>query len=246
MNDVQLNITPLHKSKSLTKELADSLRKQILDGNLQSGEKLPASKDIEEAAGVSRTVVRESVAILKAEGLLISRQGVGVFVTERKNNKQFSIDDDEFNCIDDAIKILALRMAVEIEMAGMAAQNRSAAQMDEISRCLSQVDKKLKAGLNGQKEDFDFHLAIAKASGNHYFTRFIEFIGSGVIPARELITKHDKEQQQATFFDTICQEHKAITEAIAKQDVKAARKAVSEHLGMSKERHTKIVKNQSI
>jgi DNA-binding FadR family transcriptional regulator len=107
------------------------------------------------------------------------------------------------------------------------------------------MDEKLKAGLNGQKEDFDFHLAIAKASGNHYFTRFIEFIGSGVIPARELITKNDKEQQQASFFDTISQEHRQITLAIANKDIKAARKAVSLHLGQSKERHAKIVKGKN-
>ncbi len=243
MNDAQLNISPLQKSRSLTKELADSLRKQVLEGNLKAGEKLPASKEIEQAAGVSRTVVRESVAILKAEGLLISRQGVGVFVTERKNNKQFSIDEAEFNSIDDAIKILELRMAVEIEMAGMAAIHHTQEQLTHINACLDAVNVKLSAGLNGQKEDFDFHLAIANASANPYFTRFIKFIGSGVIPAREIIIKHDKQQQPNTFFEMIQKEHKAIADAIAARDPKAARKAVMAHLGMSRERHIRIAEN---
>jgi DNA-binding FadR family transcriptional regulator len=210
---------------------------------LKAGEKLPASKEIEQAAGVSRTVVRESVAILKAEGLLISRQGVGVFVTERKNNKLFSIEEAEFNSIDDAIKILELRMAVEIEMAGMAAIHHTQKQLAHINACLEAVNLKLAAGLNGQKEDFDFHLAIANASANHYFTRFIKFIGSGVIPAREIVIKHDKQQQPDTFFEMIRNEHKAIADAIAARDAQGARDAVSAHLGMSRERHIRIAEN---
>ncbi len=241
MSNIQLNIGNMQKSRSLTKDLADSLRAQILDGNLNAGDKLPSSKDIEEAAGVSRTVVRESIAVLQAEGLVVSRQGVGVFVAERVNNKLFSIDEKEFSCIHDAIKILELRMAVEIEMAGMAAANRSETQMKDIERALKAVDTKLKAGLDGQKEDFDFHLAIANASGNHYFTRFIEFIGSGVIPARELITKHNDVFAQKEFYDKICNEHTSIADAIKKQDVKAAKKAAGAHLGNSRDRHSLLV-----
>jgi DNA-binding FadR family transcriptional regulator len=240
-----LQIAQIQKSKSLTNDLADTLRAQILKGDWDAGTKLPASKDIEKAAGVSRTVVREAVAILKAEGLIESRQGVGVFVSARKKNKLFSIDQEEFNSFEDAIQILELRMAVEIEMASMAATNRSQAQMDEINAALKVVNTKMAKRVDGRNEDFEFHLSIAKASGNSYFTRFIEFIGSGVIPARELILNHSVMDDKESFFDTICAEHASICEAIQNQDALGAKNAMAKHLGNSKKRHIKIVEQLS-
>ena len=242
LSDMVLQLKQIQKSKSLTNDLADTLRAQIIKDNWDAGTKLPASKDIEKAAGVSRTVVREAVAILKAEGLIESRQGVGVFVSERKKNKLFSIDDKEFSSFEDAIQILELRMAVEIEMASMAAKNHSKEQMEAINNALEKVTTKMRAGQNGRNEDFDFHLSIAKASGNTYFTRFIEFIGSGVIPARELILNHSQSDEQQSFFDLICEEHNQIAEAIGNRDAEAAKAAMATHLGSSKERHIKIVK----
>jgi DNA-binding FadR family transcriptional regulator len=236
-----LHLKQIQKSKSLTNDLADTLRTQILKGDWDAGTKLPASKDIEKAAGVSRTVVREAVAVLKAEGFLESRQGVGVFVCERKKNKLFSIDEEEFNSLEDAIQILELRMAVEIEMASMAAENHNITQMKGIEKALKNVNEKIRLGQNGRTEDFEFHLQIARASGNTYFTRFIEFIGSGVIPARELILNHSDGDDQHRFYDTICHEHNAICEAIKSRDRDAAKSAMALHLGNSKDRHLKIL-----
>lgn len=238
-----LHIKQIQKSKSLTNDLADALRAQILRGDWEVGTKLPASKDIEKAAGVSRTVVREAVAVLKAEGLIESKQGVGVFVSVRKKNKLFTIDDEEFNSFEDAIQILELRMAVEIEMASMAAKHRTKQQMKAIKDALRAVNKKMKQGENGRTEDFEFHLNIARASGNNYFTRFIEFIGSGVIPARELILNHSQSNEQSTFFNNICEEHNAISDAIEARDEAAAKSAMALHLGNSRERHSNIVQN---
>lgn len=237
------HIKQIQKSKSLTIDLADTLRAQVIKGEWKVGEKLPASKDIEKAAGVSRTVVREAVAVLKAEGLVESRQGVGVFVSERKRNKRFTIDDTEFSSFEDAIQILELRMAVEIEMAGMAAKNHSKEQMGAINDALDNITRKMSEGQHSRKEDFEFHLHIAKASGNNYFTRFIEFIGSGVIPARELILNHSRDDAQQSFLSSIGVEHKEIAKAIQMRDVTGAKAAMALHLGNSKARHINIVKN---
>ncbi|MDU0352636.1 GntR family transcriptional regulator [Paraglaciecola aquimarina] len=87
------------KPGGLTTELVESLRSEILKGSYKVGDKLPSSKIIEEQTQVSRTVVREAIAQLKAEGLVDSRQGVGVVITERKNDKSFQIDKVEFESI---------------------------------------------------------------------------------------------------------------------------------------------------
>ena len=73
-------------------------------------------------------------------------------------------------------------MAVELEMATMAAKKRTAKQMKSIWSALEAFDKQIESGNDAVKEDIAFHLAIADASDNPYFARFIKYIGEGVIP----------------------------------------------------------------
>lgn len=242
MTEMQFSVGQLQNSRSLTNELVESLREQIIGGNMQPGSKLPAAKVIEEQAGVSRSVVREAIAALKAEGLIISRQGVGVFVSNTMPKKSFEIEQAEFNSVENAIKILELRIAVEVEMTIMAASNRSAKQVKAIWKCLAQFDKQIEAGNDAVKEDFLFHLAIADASGNPYFSRFIEYIGSGVIPSREIVTNNERSYQPNNYLALIQQEHYDIAKAIEEKDVEAAKLAIRKHLGNSRERHIKIAK----
>ena len=58
------------------------------------GAQLPTEQELIAATGVSRTVVREAVAALRAEGLVITRQGVGAFVADNAR-RPFRIDVDE-------------------------------------------------------------------------------------------------------------------------------------------------------
>lgn len=236
------NIGQLQSSRSLTNDLVESLRSQIIDGNLQPGTKLPAAREIEEKAGVSRSVVREAVAALRAEGLVISRQGVGMFVANNTKKKSFEIDSNEFSSIEDAVQILELRMAVELEMATMAAQKRTAKQMKNIWSALEAFDKQIESGNDAVKEDIAFHLAIADASGNPYFARFIKYIGEGVIPARELITQNEQSLDSQEYLAIIQKEHKNVASAIDAKDQVSARAAIYEHLNNSRSRHIQIAK----
>lgn len=242
MTKMNFSIGQIQNSRSLTNELIESLRSQILDGNLEPGTKLPAAKDIEEQAGVSRSVVREAVAALKAEGLIISRQGVGIFVASTVRKQTFAIEEDEFSSIKDAVQILELRMAVELEMAFSAANNRTAKQMKAIWTSLAAFDKQIASGNDAIKEDLAFHLAIAEASGNPYFARFIKYIGEGVSPSRDIITKHEASVDTSDYLTLIPQEHQKIAQAIEDRDSGAARAALREHLGNSRDRHLQIVK----
>ena len=122
-----------HRKVSLTEKVISSLRREIESGNLTPGSKLPTEPALTEQFGVSRTVVREAIAALKADGLLEPRQGAGVFVlapVPRKNSG--SIFDVDFAQISDVLEILELRMAVEIEAAGLACARSSVAQQAKI------------------------------------------------------------------------------------------------------------------
>ncbi|MGJ8678876.1 FadR/GntR family transcriptional regulator [Paraglaciecola sp.] len=234
------NLARVQKSGGLTTELVESLRAEILKGNLKIGDKLPSSKIIEQQSGVSRSVVREAIAQLKAEGLVDSKQGVGVFVTSKKNDKSFQITKAEFESIHNAIQILELRMSVEVEMGAMAALKRSEEQMENITKCMLDMEKKIADGEDSIAEDFAFHKAIADASGNPYFRRFIDYIGSGVIPAREMITNYENGFGGDKLLSVIQEEHRQICRAIKAQDSDLARASIKAHLGNSIKRHSQI------
>lgn len=65
--------TALSKPQSLAAELTGRLRDQIVGGALSPGQKLPTEQEIAEAWRVSRTVVREAIAALKSEHLVVTR-----------------------------------------------------------------------------------------------------------------------------------------------------------------------------
>src|SRR5438270_14098166 len=73
---------PVPPPRSLAHERITRLTADITSGNIPPGARLPTEQELIAATGVSRTVVREAVAALRAEGLVVTRQGVGAFVPE--------------------------------------------------------------------------------------------------------------------------------------------------------------------
>jgi GntR family transcriptional regulator len=64
-------------------DIVDELRGSILDGRLGSGERLPSENELSRRYGTSRPTVRRALALLKAEGLVTTEQGRGVFVRSK-------------------------------------------------------------------------------------------------------------------------------------------------------------------
>src|SRR5437870_11953178 len=76
-----MRIRPIASEAKLSRRLFEQLAAEIRSGRLAPGARLPTEQALTRAARVSRTVVREAVAALRAEGLVITRQGVGAFVS---------------------------------------------------------------------------------------------------------------------------------------------------------------------
>jgi DNA-binding transcriptional regulator YhcF (GntR family) len=64
-------------------QVASALRAAILTKKLQPGEKLPSGSQLAKRYGVARMTVQTAIRVLREEGLVVSRQGSGVFVRER-------------------------------------------------------------------------------------------------------------------------------------------------------------------
>src|SRR5437763_14245546 len=124
---------PLRAPRSLSGELVARLAEDITSGKIAPGSQLPTEQELIAATGVSRTVVREAVAALRAEGLVITRQGVGAFVSAMPQQAPFRIDPERMQSLDEILNVMELRLGVEIESAGLAAERASKAQIRAIS-----------------------------------------------------------------------------------------------------------------
>src|SRR6266567_7687425 len=105
---------PLSGPRSLTHELILRLTADITSGRLPPGSRLPTEQEMIAATGVSRTVVREAVAALRAEGLVVTRQGVGAFVPENAR-RPFRVDFGRLSSIREVLEVMELRTGIEIE-----------------------------------------------------------------------------------------------------------------------------------
>jgi GntR family transcriptional regulator, transcriptional repressor for pyruvate dehydrogenase complex len=116
--------------------VVDRLAAGIRDGKLQPGQKLPPETEIMARFEVSRTVVREAISRLQASQLVRTRHGIGTFVIEPAAGGTFRITPDDLATVADVISVLELRISLETESAGLAAQRRSAANLKAMRQAL--------------------------------------------------------------------------------------------------------------
>ncbi|WP_297837520.1 FadR/GntR family transcriptional regulator [Pseudomonas sp.] len=226
---------PRRKRQSFTKALVVELSRKITEAVIKCGDKLPTESEIMIVYNVSRTVVREAISRLQASGLVETRHGVGTFVLDNLNTHGLQIDPATIVTLREVIDILEFRTSLEVEAAGLAASRRSAEDVALMRNALDEFNQARHSN-NAVASDFQFHYQIAVATGNRYFTDIMSHIGPGILPRTRLnsalLAHTDPEQYQTGLV----REHEQIFEAIARQDIDAARAAMKLHLTNSRER----------
>jgi GntR family transcriptional regulator, transcriptional repressor for pyruvate dehydrogenase complex len=237
-------LQPIDAPRRLTAELVARLTADITSGKLPPGSRLPTEQEMIAATGVSRTVIREAVAALRADRLVVTRQGVGAFVANQVR-RPFRVDFDERSPLREVLNVMELRTGVEIEAAGLAAERASAAQLKKIADKFNAIQAAIDRGESAVDEDFAFHCAIATATGNPQFTRFLEHLGSFIIPRRS-IWNGPSSAARRVQLDTFQKEHEQILQAIQTGAVSQARAAMQRHLLNSRQRYQKLAAEHGI
>src|SRR6186713_2570707 len=214
-------LQPLDAPRRLTAELVARLTADITSGKLAPGSRLPTEQEMIAATGVSRTVIREAVAALRADRLVITRQGVGAFVASQVR-RPFRVDFDEQSPFGEVLNVMELRTGIEVEAAGLAAERASPAQVKKIAERFAAIDAAIAAGGTAVDEDFAFHCEIADATGNPQFRRFLEYLGRFVIP-RKTVWGSNPPLLSKSRLATFQREHKQLLDAIRARSVKRAR-----------------------
>jgi GntR family transcriptional repressor for pyruvate dehydrogenase complex len=214
---------PFPASLKLTDQVAEALIRHIADHQLKPGDRLPAITELCEMYRVSPTVVRESLARLRSEGIVETRQGSGAFVMDG-TARPFRIASDGLGFV---LKVLELRLGPESEAAALAAQRARPAEIRRIRAALDRLAKAIHAGQTAVDEDLAFHQAIAAAAGNALFVSFTAFLQQHL---RDGIGISHRCNLARGALHGVVAEHERILAAITAHDAEAAREAARSHL----------------
>ncbi|MFG6666078.1 FadR/GntR family transcriptional regulator [Halomonas sp. HNIBRBA4712] len=211
-------------------ELYDDMHHWIVRGQYLRGAKLPTEAELSKRYELSRSAVRGVTARLKAEGLIVSRQGAGLFVATRP-----ATELDAPNFVSDQSDLAALfdfRLLIETESAALAATRSRAEDMARIEGKARALRRLFRHGKQGTQEDFDFHLEIAKSAGNKFLLSSLLTLQTGVIFSARFSQK--KTQSDLILHaQQVNQEHDAIVDAIRAGEPTTAREAMTRHIKAS-------------
>lgn len=230
------------QATTLVVKVGDALRARISGGGYKAGDRLPSEAQLTREFSVSRTVVREAIAALRADGLVEPRQGAGVFVLEPPAAERQPFRNIDLARVSSLIEMLELRTAVEGDAAGLAALRRSPGQEEKIIEAFEAFHARARAGLPTAEADFAFHEAIAEATNNPRFGEFLRILGPMLIPRRAVSETGSEAALPAPDLARLIAEHEAILAAIQDGDEARAREAMRQHLRNSQARYRAMLR----
>ena len=236
---IESSITPARprRVRGLVNEVMESLATSIREGAIKPGEKLPTESEIVARFDVSRTVVREAISRLQANRLVETRHGVGTFaLAPAQDNGNFRIADVDFATVSDVIALLELRISLETEAAGLAAQRRTVQNLQSMQTQLDAFSAAIEGDSDALPSDFQFHMEVARATGNRHFSDLMNYLGTMIIPRARVNTPNSAPEGRLAYLRRVHGEHESIFSAIRTQDTDAARAAMRTHLANSKDR----------
>lgn len=229
------SLPPRVKAPKLAHRLITDFSDRIRSGALPPGSKLPTEHEIMREHGVSRAVVREAITRLQAAGLVEARHGIGTFVLETATGANFPIDPATVITMGDVLALLELRMSFETESAYLAALRHTPEQLRAMHESIESIQRHLETDGETKKLDFEFHLKVASATGNRYFSELLNHLGLAILPRTRVNLRYIAGNNALEYLTRSNQEHREIYSAIALRDPHSARAAMRTHLNNSRE-----------
>ena len=225
-----MRINALDRPARLPARIAEALTREISEGRLKPGDRLPTEQYLAENFGVSRNVVREAIAQLRSAGLVVSRQGLGSVVAKAgEAERGFYVDMEAGGDLNAFQHVYELRLGIETQAADFAARRGDAAHLEAIADVYERMRDAERWEAEGVDLDIEFHLAIARASGNPLMLEAIGFLTGGmrqtIVATRERSGEVIGEVKRLTL-----DEHAAIRDAILARDPGRARNAMFAHI----------------
>lgn len=218
--------------KGLADIVFERMLRAIKSGAYKPDERLPTEHDLAAEFEVSRPVIREALKRLRDQSLIYSRRGAGSFV--RSIGLRQPLGFGQLENVADLLNCYEFRLTLEPAAAAAAATRHDAESLKAIRHALELLRDATNRQSHREDADFQFHLAIARAAQNNYFSTAMEALKEHIAVGMKFHGASVK--REISGLSRVFAEHDAIATAIANRNEEEARALMLEHLKGSRER----------
>ncbi len=215
------------KRKGTTARLFDEMLRLIESGTWGVSEAIPSERTLMKDFQVSRIAVREALSMLKALGVLNISHGKSTTVCKMSSETlaklfplMLSMEGEQ-----SLMHVFEVRLGLELQTARLAARKRTTEDLNRLTALVKRFDSYDTDTPESIEADHQFHVQIAKATGNPLFWVLLNILGSYVKFAQRESGKHDPEQHHRAS-----QAHHAILQAITERDPEKSQQEMEKHL----------------
>lgn len=225
--------------RRLYQQVADQLLALIDAGEFAVGARLPTERELAAKLGVSRPTVREALIALEVHGRVRIRVGSGIYVLPEASAVSVPVHSSAAG----PFELLEARALIEGAVAEAAARQAGPSHIAALDDLLARMERSIGSGPELMALDRAFHTLVADILGNDAVT--------GIVGDLFDQRMNPYFAQLASYFEnavTWCaawEEHRAVRDAIARGDSRAARKAMQTHLSNSRERFSNSFKGST-
>ena len=202
--------TDLIQPNSVADLAYERIRGLVLSGELAPGTRL-GQVELAERFGISRTPVREALRRLAGEGLV-----------DFHSNRGFRVADLGLDAV---LRRLEVRAILEPGIARLAAQRRTGRNVELLNGCIAR-EGRARSGIAAHDASREFHVTLARASGNEELVRVLESlwlveVGRRLLSRRSAVSDWQSEDAE---------EHRAIADAVAEGRAEDAESLMAKHV----------------
>ena len=210
-----------------SEQVAHMILTMIEDGRLHEGDKLPSEPEFAKQLGISRGILREGLAQLKAQGVISRKPKDGTYVLPLGGDKNgMTQSTQRMIQVSSFRNIMEMRSAIEQKAAVLAVERATNEELEDLR------DIVLAANRHAGEDDLDFyfHYRLVEISGNSIFMGIVNTYFEQIRQIR------DSNLRDPSADALIRQEHMTIMEALFRRDKAAAAQAVENHMDQIWER----------
>lgn len=218
------NIQDSSRAGALTIATAQKVKSMIIQREMKPGDRLPTEKELAGLFNVSRSTLREAMKYLRAENVVVIRQGSGTFVSAGTGigedplglhflNQEHLIED-----------LFETRILIEPQIAGLAVQRATPQDIRNLKQIVADMDGMQVNSTASAEMDVQFHTAVAECTHNDVLIRVVPIINESIRRS------HEENYDVLEPFHRAKERHAGICRAIAEGDYLDARFQAERHV----------------
>jgi len=233
-----LPVQALKREERLSDRVAKQLEDLVVKGVLETGQRLPAERELAEMFGVSRTVIREAIHNLAARGLLDVRSGNGTLVSGPTTDSVAQSLSLLLRYRAEGFLVEHLhevRRFLEVEIAARAAERATDEDVADLQDILCRMENATSDVESSANLDVEFHQSLAVATHNPLFIILLDSIGDLLLEIRYRSLEDPETTPKALYH------HRNVLQQVQSRNPNQARLAMSAHVDQSEDTMRRVM-----